>query len=138
MSRPQTGERARTAQPGGAGLAAAGPPRFALRLAFGLQVAISAGDGLAMVALASRVYQGSHASWAVAAVFLAISLPITALAPVAGLLLDRLRPRPVLVTAAAAQAVVALALTQVTGIGPVRPGSAPSTCSARSGCGRCR
>ena len=51
--------------------------------------------------------------------FLAISLPITALAPVAGLLLDRLRPKPVLVTAAAAQAMVALVLTQVTGIGPV-------------------
>jgi MFS family permease len=91
----------------------------ALRLAFGLQVAISAGDGLAMVALASRVYQGSHASWAVAAVFLAISIPITALAPLAGLLLDRLPPKPVLVTAAAGQAVVALALARVTGLGPV-------------------
>jgi hypothetical protein len=56
-----------------------GPPRYALPLAFGLQAAISAGDGLAMVALASRVYQGSQA-WAVAAVFLAITIPITALA----------------------------------------------------------
>jgi MFS family permease len=90
-----------------------------LRLAFGLQAAISAGDGLAMVALASRVYQGSHASWAVAAVFLAVTVPITALAPLAGLLLDRLPPRPVLIAAAAAEAVVALALTQVSGIGPV-------------------
>src|SRR5215468_711890 len=96
----------------------AGPPRYALPLAFGLQAAISAGDGLAMVALASRVYQGSHA-WAVAAVFLAITVPITVLAPVAGLLLDRLPPRPVLVTSAAGQAVVALALTRVTGVGPV-------------------
>jgi MFS family permease len=122
MSRPQTGDSARAAQTAGAVLATggtAGPPRYALRLAFGLQVAISAGDGLAMVALAIRVYQGSHASWAVAAVFLAISLPITALAPVAGLLLDRLPVRPVLVTAAVAQAVVALALTQVTGIAAV-------------------
>jgi MFS family permease len=122
MSRPQTGDSARADQAAGAVLATggtAGPPRYALRLAFGLQVAISAGDGLAMVALAIRVYQGSHASWAVAAVFLAISLPITALAPVAGLLLDRLPVRPVLVTAAVAQAVVALALTQVTGIAAV-------------------
>jgi MFS family permease len=122
MSRPQTGDSARAAQPAGAVLAtdgATGPPRYALRLAFGLQVAISAGDGLAMVALAIRVYQGSHASWAVAAVFLAISLPITALAPVAGLLLDRLPVRPVLVTAAVAQAAVALALTQVSGVGAV-------------------
>jgi MFS family permease len=72
-----------------------------------------------MVALASRVYQGSHASWAVAAVFLAITIPITALAPLAGLLIDRLPPRRVLVSAAALQAVVALALTQVTGIAAV-------------------
>jgi len=83
-----------------------------------LQAAISAGDGLAMVALATRVYQGSQA-WAVAAVFLAITIPITALAPLAGLLLDRLPPRPVLIAAAAAEAAVALALTQVSGIGPV-------------------
>ena len=96
-----------------------GPPRYALRLAFGLQAAIAAGDALAMVALASRVYEGSHASWAVAAVFLAITIPITALAPLAGLLLDRLPPRPVLIAAAAAEAVVALALTRVPGIGPV-------------------
>jgi MFS family permease len=90
-----------------------------LWLAFGLQAAISAGDGLAMIALANRVYQGSHASWAVAAVFLAITIPITALAPLAGLLLDRLPPRPVLVTAAAVEAAVALAITQVTGVAPV-------------------
>src|SRR5262249_3703594 len=93
------------------------PPRYALPLAFSLQAAISAGDGLAMVALASRVYQGSRA-WAVAAVFLAITIPITALAPLAGLLLDRLPPRPVLIASAAAPA-VALALTQVSGLGPV-------------------
>jgi MFS family permease len=71
-----------------------------------------------MVALATRVYQGSQA-WAVAAVFLAITIPITALAPLAGLLLDRLSPRPVLIAAAAAEAAVALALTRVSGIGPV-------------------
>ncbi len=94
-------------------------PRYTLRLAFSLQAVIAAGDGLALVALASRVYQGSHASWAVAAVFLAITIPITALAPLAGLLLDRLPPRPVLVAAAAGQAVVALVLTQVPGIVPV-------------------
>ena len=96
-----------------------GLPRYTLRLASVLQAVIAAGDGLAMVALASRVYQGSHASWAVAAVFLAITIPITALAPLAGLLLDRLPARPVLVAAAAAQAVVALALIGVSGVGPV-------------------
>jgi len=43
--------------------------RFTLRLPIVLQAAISAGDGLAIIALANRVYQSSHASWAVAAVF---------------------------------------------------------------------
>ena len=92
-------------------------PRRGLPLAVLLQVLISAGDGLAMVALASRVYQSSHASWAVAAVFLAITVPITALAPAAGVLLDRLPVRPVLVIAAVAQTLVALALTRFTGTG---------------------
>ncbi|HEY5354011.1 MAG TPA: MFS transporter [Streptosporangiaceae bacterium] len=94
-------------------------PRYALSLAVILQILISAGDGLAMVALASRVYQTSHASWAVAAVFLAVTVPITALAPAAGLLLDRLSPRPVLVAAAAAETAVALALTRLTGTGAI-------------------
>ena len=94
-------------------------PRYALSLAVILQILISAGDGLAMVALASRVYQTSHASWAVASVFLAVTVPITALAPVAGMLLDRLSPRPVLVAAAAAETVVALALTRLTGTGAI-------------------
>jgi MFS family permease len=94
-------------------------PRHALSLAIVLQVLISAGDGLAMVALASRVYQTSHASWAVAAVFLAVTVPITALAPAAGMLLDRLSPRPVLVAAAAAETAVALLLTRLTGTGAI-------------------
>jgi MFS family permease len=96
-----------------------GGPRYALSLAVILQTLISAGDGLAMVALASRVYQTSHASWAVASVFLAVTVPITALAPVAGMLLDRLSPRPVLVAAAAVETVVALALTRLTGTGAI-------------------
>jgi MFS family permease len=121
VSRPLTSDSSPAAQP-----AVSRPatrrwrhPRRVLWLAFALQAAISAGDGLAMIALANRVYQGSHASWAVAAVFLAITVPITALAPLAGLLLDRLPPRPVLVAAAAVEAVVALAITQVTGLAPV-------------------
>ena len=125
MSRPQTSDIRPAGSPASRQPAVAGTqarsslPRYTLPLAFGLQAAISAGDGLAMIALASHVYQGSKASWAVAVVFLAITFPITALAPLAGLLLDRLPPRPVLITAAAGQAVVALVLTQVPGIGPV-------------------
>ena len=119
MSRPPASDTPPAGVPGAPALPdPPGPPRYALPLAFSLQAAIAAGDGLAMVALASRVYQGSR-SWAVAAVFLAITIPITALAPLAGLLLDRLPARPVLIASAAAEAVVALALTQVSGIGPV-------------------
>src|SRR5215472_18967074 len=125
LSRPPTSDAPPSGPPARPGPATAGPPaspappRYTLPLAFGLQAVISAGDGLVLIALASRVYQGSHASWAVAAVFLAVTIPITALAPLAGLLLDRLPPRPVLAAAAAGQAVLALALTQVAGIGPV-------------------
>ena len=125
MSRPQTSDIPPAGSPAPRRSAVADAqarsslPRYTLPLAFGLQAAISAGDGLAMIALASHVYQGSNASWAVAVVFLAITIPITALAPLAGLLLDRLPLRPVLITAAAGQAVVALVLTQAPGIGPV-------------------
>ena len=121
MSRPQASDGP-AAGPHGPGTAGPGalpsPPGYALWLAVGLQAVISAGDGLILIALAGRVYDSSHA-WAVAAVFLAVTIPITALAPLAGLLLDRLPPRPVLIAAAAVQAVAALALTQVSGIGPV-------------------
>jgi MFS family permease len=121
VSRPMTSETSPATQPAVSRPAGRRPrrPGTVLWLAFALQAAISAGDGLAMIALANRVYQGSHASWAVAAVFLAVTVPITVLAPLAGLLLDRLPPRPVLVTAAAVEAVVALAITQVTGLAPV-------------------
>jgi MFS family permease len=119
LSRPLTGETPPAARPAVPAPRRQRRPGGVLLLAFGLQAAIAAGDGLAMIALANRVYQGSHASWAVAAVFLAITVPITALAPLAGLLLDRLPARPVLVTAAAVEAAVALAITQVAGLAPV-------------------
>lgn len=90
---------------------------------------ISAGDALAMLALASRVYERSHAGWAVASVFLAFSVPVALLAPLSGILLDRLRPKPVLTAAAAAAAVVALALIEVTGV--------PGTLGLASGFGLC-
>src|SRR5215469_1340530 len=91
LSRPPTSDVPPTGPPARPGPATAGPPaspalpRYTLPLAFGLQAVISAGDGLILIALASRVYQGSHASWAVAAVFLAVTIPITALTQVAGI-----------------------------------------------------
>jgi MFS family permease len=105
---------ARAGEPAGHGRR--GGPVRALPLAVALQFMISAGDGLALVALASRVYERSHAGWAVASVFLAVSIPVAVLAPLAGMLLDRLSPKPVLTAAAAAAALVALALTGVTGV----------------------
>src|SRR5215472_19069778 len=141
LSRPPTSDAPPSGPPARPGPATAGPPaspappRYTLPLAFGLQAVISAGDGLVLIALASRVYQGSHASWAVAAVFLAVTIPITALAPLAGLLLDRLPARPVLIAAAAVQTVTALVLTHVSGVGPVlapSPGSSTAAPSCRA------
>ncbi len=139
MSGPQTADRGRgdlSPQPGqisqGRPAAAApseGPPRYALPLGIALQAALSAGDGLVMVVLADVVFQRSHAAWAVAAVFLAITVPITLLAPLAGLLLDRLPPRWVLVAAAAAQAAVAALL--------MRAGTAPAVLGLATGFGIC-
>jgi MFS family permease len=103
--------------------------RATLGLAIGLQAVISAGDGLAQIALASRVYQQSHAGWAVAAVFLAITVPIVALSPLAGLLLDKLPPKRVLIGAAVATVAVAIALIFVTGV--------PGTLALATGFGVC-
>ncbi len=121
MSRPETTDRGpgppRPPARGSRGARPAQSRRRTLSLAITLQALISAGDGLAMIALANRVFQSSHASWAVAVVFLAVTVPITALAPVAGVLLDRFPARPVLVTAALTEAVVALALSRVSSVG---------------------
>lgn len=118
MSRPETTGISPAARPGDGKREQprAQSQRAVLSLAITLQVVISAGDGLAMIALANRVFQSSHAAWAVAAVFLAVCVPITALAPVAGVVLDRLPARPVLVTAALAESLVALALSRITGV----------------------
>jgi MFS family permease len=100
-----------------------------LGLAAGLQAMISAGDGLAQIALASRVYEQTHAAWAVASVFLAVTLPIVLLAPLAGLLLDRLPAKPVLIGAAIATTAVALALIAVQNV--------PGTLMLAAGFGVC-
>src|ERR1700689_2210921 len=65
-------------------------PGRPLRIATALQVMVAAGNGLAYVALALRVYQETHSTWAVTMVLLAGGLPVVLLAPVSGLLLDRL------------------------------------------------
>jgi MFS family permease len=50
----------------------------------------AAGNGLAYVALSLRVYQETHSALAVTMVLLAGGLPVVALAPLSGFLLDRL------------------------------------------------
>lgn len=113
-----SGQQAAPARVSSGGTPPSGTPGSLRGLPLGivLQAVNAAGDGLAMVALANRVFQSSHASWAVAAVFLAITVPISALAPVAGLLLDRLPFKAVMVVAAAAEAAIALALVLATGL----------------------
>ena len=83
-------------------------PGRPLRIATALQVLVAAGNGLAYVALALRVYQETHSTWAVTMVLLAGGLPVVLLAPVSGLLLDRLPMGRLL---ASAGLVVAAALT---------------------------
>jgi MFS family permease len=68
----------------------AATPGRPLRLATALQVMTAAGNGLAYVALSLRVYQETHSTLAVTVVLLAGGLPVVLLAPVSGLLLDRL------------------------------------------------
>jgi MFS family permease len=65
-------------------------PGSALRLATMLQVMVAAGNGLAYVALSLRVYQETHSTLAVTMVLVAGGLPVVLLAPLSGLLLDRL------------------------------------------------
>jgi MFS family permease len=65
-------------------------PGRPLRIATALQVIVAAGNGLAYVALSLRVYQETHSTLAVTMVLLAGGLPVVLLAPVSGLLLDRL------------------------------------------------
>src|SRR5277367_4711441 len=71
-----------------------------LRIATVLQVVVAAGNGLAYVALALRVYQETHSTLAVTMVLLAGGLPVVLLAPVSGLLLDRLPMGRLLASAA--------------------------------------
>src|SRR5277367_2054908 len=78
-----------------------------LRIATVLQVVVAAGNGLAYVALALRVYQETHSTLAVTMVLLAGGLPVVLLAPVSGYLLDRLPMGRLL---AAAGLLVALSL----------------------------
>lgn len=83
-------------------------------LAFALS---SVGDYLALITLTLRM-EDTGSGWAVAALLLTGLVPPVVLAPVAGLLVDRLETVRVLVLAAVLQAAVALGLAFVSGIVP--------------------
>jgi predicted MFS family arabinose efflux permease len=86
MQHPQADIPSEQSSPDGRVPKAARP----LRIATALQVMVAAGNGLAYVALSLRVYQETHSTLAVTMVLLAGGVPVVVLAPVSGLLLDRL------------------------------------------------
>lgn len=77
----------------------------------------SIGDYLALITLTLRMEE-TGSGWAVAALLLTGLVPPVVLAPLAGLLVDRLETVRVLVVAALLQAVVAVGLAFVSGIVP--------------------
>src|SRR5271169_3188195 len=89
-----------------------------LRIATVLQVVVAAGNGLAYVALSLRVYQETHSTLAVTLVLLAGGLPVVLLAPVSGLLLDRLPMARVLSAASLVVAASLAGLAYVHSLGP--------------------
>jgi MFS family permease len=79
----------------------------------------AAGDFLALIALSVRVHDLTDSGPAVAALFGALMVPVVVLAPVAGLLADRVETVHLLALTAAGQAAAALALAFVDGLGPI-------------------
>src|ERR687896_1515529 len=78
----------------------------------------SLGDYVALITLTLRVEALTGSGWAVAALLLTGLVPPVVLAPVAGLLVDRLETVRVLVLAALLQAAVAVGLAFTSGIAP--------------------
>jgi len=46
------------------------------------------GDAIALIALYLRLAHGSHASWAIASLSIAASLPLVVLSPISGFIID--------------------------------------------------
>jgi MFS family permease len=93
------------------------PRQGALQRAVALQLIAATGDSLAGVALALRVYEQTHAAWAVTAVMLGVVLPVVLLAPLSGLILDRVKLSPVLAVTALGMAGAVTTLGFVHGLG---------------------
>jgi predicted MFS family arabinose efflux permease len=76
------------------------------------------GDFLALVALTLRVEEDTGSGLAVAGLLVAFGLPFLVFQPIAGWMVDRLETRWVLAVTAALQALVAVGLALVDGVGP--------------------
>ena len=81
-----------------------------LRLLVGAVGLSAAGDIVALIALVLQVHHLSGSGLAVAALFASTMVPVVALAPLAGLLADRVESRRLLVLASVAQGLVAIGL----------------------------
>jgi Na+/melibiose symporter-like transporter len=94
---------------------AAARPSRDLRLLAGAVALSAAGDLLALVTLALHVHELTGSGLAVSALFATTMVPVVALAPVAGLVVDRVESTRVLAGASLLQAAVAAALVLLSG-----------------------
>jgi hypothetical protein len=90
-----------------------------LRLLGGAVFLSAAGDLLALIVLALQVHELTGSGVAVSALFAATLVPVVALAPLAGLVADRLESVRVVVVTALLQAVVAAALAFTTDLAAI-------------------
>jgi len=79
----------------------------------------AAGDMLLMVVLALRVHDATASGFAVAALFGTLMLPVVALAPLAGRLVDRVETRRLLLLVSLAQAAIGGALVFADGLASI-------------------
>jgi MFS family permease len=94
---------------------AAARPSRDLRLLAGAVALSAAGDLMALVTLALHVHELTGSGLAVSALFATTMVPVVALAPVAGLVVDRVESTRVLACASLLQAAVAAALVLLSG-----------------------
>jgi MFS family permease len=90
-----------------------------LRLLAGAVGLSALGDLLAMITLALRVHDLTGSGLAVSALFAATFVPMVALAPLAGLLVDRVESARLLALTSLAQAAVALGLAFTSDVGAI-------------------
>jgi len=90
-----------------------------LQLLVGAVFLSALGDWLALTALALHLEDTTGSGLAVAALFIALWLPLVLLAAPAGLLVDRFDPRRVVVVASLAQAAVVAVLALTSSLVPI-------------------